>query len=625
VVAYAMAKDRRVRYSSAAQLAEALAYYVDPASAQAYPQHATTASAFEAWRQTTIDRDDDLNPQDDRISIGIVDPGISAGPAEEVWRQRLRTRKNYLGNVLFFLALVIAGGLGYTAYYLNRPPETAPPIDEDGNSDDGQIADAEKTSGEVANTTGVDSRVKSNNGEADTVADDGKTLWASPTTGPPIPWAYLPARAEVVLALRPAELLRHPEGAKLLSALGPVGQQARAALEDAAGVPASEMEHLIVAWSHTSGDWTPTYVVKTTALIQPEMLVAKYQSATEMSHGSEKYFVAAGRAYAAPSAEQGRTVITSAADQMQEILARGRNSAPLSREMVKLLQTSDSQRLVTLLFEKDALITQAHPQFVAAGLSPLRDALTWLLDEDARAAGLSLHLAEECYIEARMVGVVDMTAGQLIETLRSRLKRLTSDVEAYLGRIDFHPYGKRVLLRFARMTEFVQDQLRLDTEGDQVVINAYLPAVAAHNLTLGAELAISQPRELEISERPVDPSPNPATVADKLKRPISFVQQLDTLENAVRAISAEIGVPIEVLGADLEPEGITRNNQFGVEARDRPASDVITAVLLKANPEGKLVYVIKPKSPGGEEMIFVTTRAAAARRGDRIPEQVKSE
>jgi hypothetical protein len=518
--------------------------------------------------------------------------------------------------------------LGYTAYYLNRPPETALPVDELGNSADGQIAVAETPPREASSTTAADSKEEGNHGDTSTVADDGKTLWASPTTGPPISWAYLPARAEIVLALRPAELLRHPEGGKFLSALGPVGQQARAAFEGAAGVPASEMEHLIIAWSHTSSGWTPTYVVKTTAPIQPEMLVAKYQSSAEMSHGSEKYFVAENRAYAAPTAEQGRTVITSAADQMQEILARGRNSAPLSREIVKLLQTSDSQRLVTLLFEKDALVTRAQPQFVAAGLSPLRDALSWLLDEDARAAALSLHLAEECYLEVRMIGVVDRTAGQLSETLRARMKRLTSDVEAYLGRIDFHPYGKRVLLRFARMTEFVQDQLRLETEGDQVVINAYLPAVAAHNLALGTELAISQPSGQAISETPVETSPadrNSATVADKLKRPISFVQQLDTLESAVRAISAEIGVPIEVLGADLQPEGITRNNQFGVEARDRPASDVLRAVLLKANPEGKLVYVIKPKSPAGEEMIFVTTRAAAARRGDKLPAEQKSE
>jgi len=41
-------------------------------------------------------------------------------------------------------------------------------------------------------------------------------------------------------------------------------------------------------------------------------------------------------------------------------------------------------------------------------------------------------------------------------------------------------------------------------------------------------------------------------------------------------------------------------------------------VLLLANASGKLVYVIKPHT-GGQEAIFITTRSAAAKRGDQLP------
>ncbi len=44
--------------------------------------------------------------------------------------------------------------------------------------------------------------------------------------------------------------------------------------------------------------------------------------------------------------------------------------------------------------------------------------------------------------------------------------------------------------------------------------------------------------------------------------------------------------------------------------------------MLKANPDGKLVYVVKPKELGGEEMLLITTRAAAAKRGDKLPTEL---
>src|SRR5262249_45337670 len=50
--------------------------------------------------------------------------------------------------------------------------------------------------------------------------------------------------------------------------------------------------------------------------------------------------------------------------------------------------------------------------------------------------------------------------------------------------------------------------------------------------------------------------------------------------------------------------------------RDRPAGEMLREVLKLANPDGKLVYVIRRRE-GGPEAIFVTTRAAAAKRGEK--------
>ncbi len=62
-----------------------------------------------------------------------------------------------------------------------------------------------------------------------------ETLWVSPTHGPPLDLAYLPPGVEIILALRPAELLAHPEGEKVIAALGPWAEAASQSIEATSG------------------------------------------------------------------------------------------------------------------------------------------------------------------------------------------------------------------------------------------------------------------------------------------------------------------------------------------------------------------------------------------------------
>ena len=54
------------------------------------------------------------------------------------------------------------------------------------------------------------------------MAVDGD-VWQSPTHGEPLDLRYFPVGVQMFLALRPAELLAHPEGPHVLAALGPSG------------------------------------------------------------------------------------------------------------------------------------------------------------------------------------------------------------------------------------------------------------------------------------------------------------------------------------------------------------------------------------------------------------------
>jgi hypothetical protein len=84
-------------------------------------------------------------------------------------------------------------------------------------------------------------------------------------------------------------------------------------------------------------------------------------------------------------------------------------------------------------------------------------------------------------------------------------------------------------------------------------------------------------------------------------------------------LAGELGVEIVILGSDLQLEGITKNQSLNdVDERDQAADAILRKLLKLANPDGKLVYVIRPNE-SGHQAIFITTRQAAAKRGDELP------
>lgn len=663
VVAYAMAKDRSVRYPSAAQLAEALGYFVEPAKLEIYPKPAATYPAYDAWRRTQklvagppaaayvavaaapVPVAPSFPMPHPAAGIpnapagdgyGVPGPGFagaaSGGPSvagvhadsfvapvgatisatEALVRRRRRARNQALATLAVVLVASLAAWITYENYIRPDQPSVAQGEDESENGDATRASNGEPDQkSDDASATPI-------------IPDDGKTLWASPTDGQPLSLAYLPATAQVVVALRPAELLAHPEGEKLLAALGPKGEQARTTIEAATGMKLKEIEQLLIGWSGAEAQWAPTYVVRPAATTTIESLTAKWRGAQEQQQGNETFYVLDGRAYYVPTAEQGRAFVIASAAQMQDVFSLSAASGPLSRDLARLTAVSDSDRLFSLLFTTGAMLDDGHELFAAANFSRLHQALQWFLGNNVKAAGVSLHLADDCYLEARLVGSLEASVQDLTEQIRRRLQELPTAVEAYLATIDLGKHARLILLRLPQMLRFAQEYVRVEANEQQTVINCYLPAIAAHNLVMAAELAIAEQgnggalaTNVTPTGKAVDDS-GPQTIAEKLKKRISVVTTLNPLDATLKLVAGEIDVGIEILGKDLETEGITRNQQFSLDERDKPADEVLRAIMLKANPDGKLVYVIKPKQPGGPEMIFITTRAAAAKRGDKL-------
>ena len=88
-------------------------------------------------------------------------------------------------------------------------------------------------------------------------------------------------------------------------------------------------------------------------------------------------------------------------------------------------------------------------------------------------------------------------------------------------------------------------------------------------------------------------------MAQRLEHVTTLIFARETLEKALQLLGDDIGVKVEILGGDLQLEGITKNQSFGLDERNRPAGEILRKIMLQANPDGKLVYIVKPRVPGG--------------------------
>jgi hypothetical protein len=133
-----------------------------------------------------------------------------------------------------------------------------------------------------------------------------------------------------------------------------------------------------------------------------------------------------------------------------------------------------------------------------------------------------------------------------------------------------------------------------------------------------------------------------AKLEEALAEPVSLAfernsleMSLQALEKAVRAKHPEFS--LRILGDDLKLEGITRNQAIrNYEATGKPAAEILTELVRKANPVRdvtgpsdpnlKLIWIVGANPDNADELaILITTRAAAAKRSDKVPKVFKPE
>jgi hypothetical protein len=265
----------------------------------------------------------------------------------------------------------------------------------------------------------------------------------------------------------------------------------------------------------------------------------------------------------------------------------------------------------------------------------LRDPLNWFLGDELSAAALSLHWGDDLFIELIATPTLDTLPEKTARILKERVQQAADTLEEYVVGLNPDSYGRQVIARFPAMFRKMAAYTRSGFERDHAVLRCYLPVVAGHNLLMGAELTLAESRgataPLAAATSPTaapDGDLTPATIDERLKKVTSLKFAKDTLEAALEQLSQDVGVPIVIRGSDLQADGITKNQSFGIDLENKPAGEILVEILRLANPDKtatgpadqrqKLVYIVLPGGSGGEQ-IAVTTRAKAKERRDELP------
>jgi hypothetical protein len=439
------------------------------------------------------------------------------------------------------------------------------------------------------------------------VADDGTSIWVSPTSGPPLALFHLPGDSQLLLILRPAALQATGEMDRLVTSLGPYGEHGLRAVEAATGRRWDTIDQLVIAFQ-LKPDSAPDVVL----VVNP--------------HGTQQEVkTLPGYEVWRPEAEGNAYVVATPA-MIAELKDIATGRATLRRDFEELLTRSDSDRHLTLLMTNSVVGSPTLPLWTGP-FARLREAVFAWLPDQTQAFALSLHWDDRFFMELRLVATLDQRPEIFAERLRAKVATWPALAEEKVTSLVPQPYGRKVVARLPAMLREVGRYVRAGRDQRFALLRCYLPRAAGHNLIMAGELVLAEsfagPPAIAAGSRP-----EPATLAERLQAHTSLSFARDTLETALQLLAEDAGISIELEGGDLQLDGITKNQSFGLDLHDRPVGEILVSILQQANPDKtasgpadpkqKLVYVVVNEVDGAQT-IKVTTRSQAEKRGETLP------
>ncbi|MCA9259292.1 MAG: hypothetical protein KDA61_08840, partial [Planctomycetales bacterium] len=454
-------------------------------------------------------------------------------------------------------------------------------------------------------------------------------LWASPTAGSALSLAYLPAGSSALAAVRLADLSQHSEADKLRAALGPWGERLLGTWRERLGCAPPEVSQLTLAVVIDEHEFpVPCYRAELASPWDEAEMHRRFPAAQSSEMAGETVLREGDWVRFLPRAGQGRLLVVCPAAWSDELAASQGEPLALPRDLERLAARIDTDRSVSVATTPGFLQASGRKLFNDVA-EPLREAVLRIVGSDATAFAVSADWGTRFFIEVRVTPRPAAPPQRYLQQFGQRLQEAAVAAQQFVVQRSWHPYGRAVITRLPLMLQAAQFHMRTGVEDRQAVFRVYLPLAAGHNLAMAGELALCVRDAASAGE--AASTRDVATWDERFSRRTSLAFTKETLQRALELLSEDLGAPIEIRGQDLQLEGITKNQSFGIDVRDQPLREILVEVLRLANPdrtaEGprdprqKLVFLVEPPrpNPGDAVRIIVTTRNAALVRGDAIP------
>ncbi len=480
------------------------------------------------------------------------------------------------------------------------------------------------------------------------VADNGNFAWQSPTNGPTIDLSLLPPGAAVIVIVRPRDMIAQPESSRISQALGSEFQSYIFQLETKLAVPFQSIDQLIVGYYPTEQQiYESFHIVRLAEPLDKAALVERWSNAGFVAEPDRPHFWSSGqRAFGMRASSSANTPISEfvcGSCESVEVSLQISTKNPLSGPLAQLVARTDRDRHLTILALKAGLANEMGQRLLPPRYGLLRQQIPLLIEEQVRAIAFSFHLDNGTFVELLFDQTSDIKSAALRDAVAAKFNSAREQATAYVATLPADPHWEKVRQRFDTMLTDLSRHLRFGVEYDQVIINAWLPPMAAHNLLAATDLTLSvEPTAAVAVNSAATPRPPAPTNVDQLLQSSRTLQNdnppdlnilIDTLQTEIMDDFPVLPFAFEIRlsNTDLGEAGITRNQRLtSLALVDQSLAQVLTQICFQANPDKnatgpddprcKLIWVITRDEAKNTDLILITTRAAANKNGWKIPE-----
>ncbi len=483
--------------------------------------------------------------------------------------------------------------------------------------------------------------------------DDGERLWETPTLGEPIDFSYIPPGPKLIFVFRMADLLSEDQGQFLVQSIGPRLKSQLDLWQKKTGVPLDEIERLTISLHPVDFEYQPVFMVQTTTPKDRQRLLEMWNKPelTKLETGAQIYVGSDSMAYfftegdSNPEKTQKFLIGPDALIRESADLA---GAVPLAGAMKNLAEVTDQDRQVSILFLRNALFNDEGQKLMAGSMSGFNRELAVTLNDSIRGGLLSLHLDNGSFLELRFDQTLDLKPSEFQNWLKETTQKSLDKITQYAVSSPANDYWNPVRSRYSLMMLNLYQGLRIGVERQQVIVNCWLPPMAAHNIVGGTELLMAYANGGgEVGAPTTSSTQGPQSIQELLEMPrnlnVTTNPDLNILLSDLHTeITDELGdlpfpFEIKLLGNDLLTEGITKNQRPGeFDMQQKTLSEILTEIMIRANPNKditgpadpncKLVWVVGPDPDNPDQnIILVTTRGAAATKSYELPAVFQTE